>query len=59
MDLLSAYQGAKSVEALKEMKWKTIWLIPAIFAGVIMVLFVLVFHDDTRAESGKDNAHAS
>lgn len=42
---LASYQQAKSVEASQLKDWRTIWMIPAIFAGVIMVLFVLVFHD--------------
>jgi nucleoside transporter len=54
VDLLTAYQGAKSVEALRAMNWKVIWMIPAIFAGVIMVLFVLVFHDRGQPKTTDD-----
>lgn len=59
-NLLSAYQGAKSVRSLQVMNWKTIWMIPAIFAGVIMVLFVFVFREEKREgkeEKGNTNKH--
>jgi nucleoside transporter len=31
--------------------WKTVWLYPCIFAGVVMVIFFLLFWDRTQAES--------
>jgi nucleoside transporter len=33
--------------------WKSFWLIPAIFAGVIMVVFAVLFKDDTKKDAGK------
>ncbi len=34
---------------LKPVNWKMIWTLPAGFAAVIMVLFALVFYDDTKS----------
>ncbi|MDY7109192.1 MAG: hypothetical protein SYC29_11210, partial [Planctomycetota bacterium] len=40
---------------LQSYDWQTIWLIPCIMAGVVMVLFFLFFHDKTvRARPSAD-----
>jgi nucleoside transporter len=45
---------------LKSVNWKPIWAIPAIGAGVIMLLFALVFKDDAKPRvSEKDIAKAA
>ncbi len=40
----------RSGQLLQSMDWKMIWLIPSIGAAAIMVLFALVFRDDSRAK---------
>jgi nucleoside transporter len=39
-------QGAKSLGALRSMDWKFIWGVPAGMAGVVLILFFLLFKDD-------------
>lgn len=34
--------------------WQTLWLIPCIFAGVVMVLFALIFNDKVDTEDRPD-----
>jgi nucleoside transporter len=42
---------------LEASNWRMIWLIPCIMAGVIMILFFLLFHDRTvRAKAAADAA---
>ncbi len=36
--------------------WKEIWAIPAVGAGVILVLFMVLFRDDTRSKNGVNQA---
>ena len=43
------------MEYLRGIEWKPLWGIPAIFAGVIMIVFALLFRD--RGDS--DAAEAS
>jgi hypothetical protein len=44
----SAEQGAKSDKRLKLLDWKKIWFIPCAGAGIVMLIFLLLFKDDTR-----------
>lgn len=55
--LLGGHQRAVSVAAQRAVNWHGIWMFPAIFAGVIMVLFVVVFHD--KSAKGEDNGNAA
>ncbi|MEK6236090.1 MAG: hypothetical protein N2C14_15400, partial [Planctomycetales bacterium] len=43
---LKTEQDAASLKALQLMDWRTIWMIPAVGAGVIMILFAIVFKDE-------------
>lgn len=42
---LNEEKAVKRMEYLQGIEWKPLWGIPAIFAGVIMVIFALLFHD--------------
>lgn len=55
-DLLAGHQRSAAVAAQQAVKWRNIWMFPAIFAGVIMVLFVFVFRDETSATEDADKA---
>jgi uncharacterized protein YbjQ (UPF0145 family) len=44
-------------QAASLMDWQGIWFIPCIAAGVIMILFLLLFHD--RTVRAKPNAEAA
>ena len=46
---LSAYQNARSIEALRLVDWRSIWMWPSIAAGVVMVLFLVLFRDGSKA----------
>ena len=46
MDQLVERQTDLSVQALQAMDWRSIWMIPCIGAGVILLLFALLFKDD-------------
>ncbi|MCA8996686.1 MAG: MFS transporter [Planctomycetaceae bacterium] len=45
LDQLKAERKQLRHDELAAIEWKPLWGIPAAFAGVIMVLFVLMFHD--------------
>ena len=47
IDDLTAQQAEKSDQRLKLLDWQKIWLIPCVGAAVVMVLFFLLFKDDT------------
>ena len=51
-----AEQGAQMHTALQLMNWKMIWGIPAIIAGVILVIFTLLFRDRRAEESAAASA---
>jgi hypothetical protein len=55
---LNGYVGSQSIAALQKMDWKKIWMIPAIGAAAILVLFTLVFRDDSKRED-EAAAHAA
>lgn len=48
-----------SVKALKVIDWKTIWAIPCILAGVILMLFVLFFRDRSVEEAAAHDVAAA
>lgn len=58
IDRLNAYKGLKSLQADQAENWQMIWTLPAIFAGVIMIFFALVFKDDTVAKKEADSVAA-
>lgn len=47
---LAAYADRLNLDSLKTMDWKMIWLIPCVFAGVIMLFFALAFRTDVDDE---------
>ena len=49
-------QSEKKLAGLKAMDWKLIWGIPAIMAGVVMVLFMLMFKDDPSQYADHEEA---
>ncbi|MEW4490984.1 MFS transporter [Thalassoglobus sp. JC818] len=52
-DEIATLQGEKAAlrkQELQAIEWKPLWAKPAIFAAVIMVLFILLFHDKVRTE---------
>jgi len=46
---LQAKQIALNNESLQLMNWRKIWTIPAVLAGVIMILFGVIFKDEVPA----------
>jgi nucleoside transporter len=40
-------------------EWKTVWLIPAVFAGVIMLLFALLFKNDGPTRTAEESGETS
>ena len=50
-----AEQAEHRYQSLKLMDWKWIWGIPAMLAGVILVLFVLFFRDRRKEEEAAAN----
>ena len=43
---LSAYRDHLNLDSLKLMDWKVIWLIPCVFAAIIMLFFGIAFRTD-------------
>ena len=44
---LAQYREERSKLIIQTVRWRSVWTFPAIFAGIIMILFVLAFRDDT------------
>lgn len=42
---------ASQVDNVITHEWRTIWMIPAILSAVLIVLFVVMFHDRTQAQT--------
>lgn len=61
IEQLEKQQTELSMKALQAMNWRNIWAIPAIAAGVILLLFAIVFKDDTSPNdvSEQDVAEAA
>ncbi|MCA9089828.1 MAG: MFS transporter [Planctomycetaceae bacterium] len=56
IDTLAAQKAAARKAELQAIEWKPLWLKPAIFAAVVMVLFGLLFRDKvTSTESPLDH----
>ncbi len=47
-DNVAQQRKVRSVLLLKSVHWRMIWTIPAVFAGGIMILFVLVFYENKK-----------
>ena len=56
---LNEEKKARRTSELRAMEWKPIWGKPAIFAGVIMVLFVAVFREKTSSNPDKSDNEAT
>lgn len=51
---LTLEKTALRKQELQNIEWKPLWAKPAIFAAIILVLFVLFFHDKLPAKSSVD-----
>ena len=51
VEQLTAAQSEKSLQALRELDWRSIWIVPAALAAVIMLLFAVTFRERKSAES--------
>jgi nucleoside transporter len=61
---LAKYRDERSQLVIQLVKWRNVWTFPAIFAGIIMVFFVLIFRDngtrgtpDSRADDFSPPGH--
>ena len=45
---LAQHRDERSKLVIQLVKWRQVWTFPAIFAGIIMVLFALVFRDNAK-----------
>jgi hypothetical protein len=46
---LAQHRDERSKLVIQLVKWRQVWTFPAIFAGIIMILFVLVFRDNAKS----------
>jgi hypothetical protein len=46
---LAVHREERSKLVIQLVKWRSVWTFPAVFAGIIMVFFVLVFRDNTTS----------
>ena len=42
---------------LQATNWKAVWMAPAIMAGIILVLFVVLFHDKVKTDEEKSESN--
>jgi hypothetical protein len=42
-----------------EHSWRSIWLVPAIGSGIVLLLFLLTFHEDERKLATPETAKAT
>ncbi|WP_166829794.1 nucleoside permease [Thalassoroseus pseudoceratinae] len=49
IDADAAQRDEKSMKALQLLDWQWIWTIPCIFAAIVMIVFGVLFQDDTQA----------
>ena len=45
------YETATKLHELKQIDWKKLWTIPAVFAGAVLAFFFVAFKDDPANES--------
>ena len=53
---LSQQRDDLSLKALQSIDWRMVWTIPAVMAGVIMLIFAAVFKDDASRDGTPDAA---
>lgn len=46
---LAVHREERSRLVIQLVKWRSVWMFPAVFAGIIMVFFVLIFRDNTTS----------
>jgi len=46
-------------DELAALEWKALWSKPAIFAAVVMVVFVFLFSDKRKKENNQDNEQSN
>ncbi|MDG2382026.1 MAG: MFS transporter [Pirellulaceae bacterium] len=56
LDALNKEKNDLRHQALAAMQWKSLWAFPAIFAAVILVVFVIAFHDNSDKDSTAESA---
>ena len=45
------YEKASKLHELRQIDWQKLWGIPAVFAGAVLVFFIVAFKDDPTNES--------
>ena len=55
LDPLDKQITSRRTSELRAMEWKSIWGKPAIFAGAVMLLFIVFFRDDKSAEKNESD----
>ncbi len=55
---LTSEKTALRKQELQNIEWKPLWAKPAIFAGIILVLFVLLFHDKVQPKDSSEESIA-
>ncbi len=53
---LTVEKTALRKQELQAIEWKPLWAKPAAFAGIILVLFVLLFHEKGRVKSSDEDS---
>ena len=48
---LTKQKDEKQMLALQTMNWKSIWMIPAIASFAVLVIFILIFRDNSSDEN--------
>ena len=55
VDQVSKEKSDLRHQALASMQWKSLWAFPAIFAAVILVIFVFAFQDKSSGDSSAES----
>lgn len=55
---LTEEQTAVRLDELRAIEWKPLWGKPAIFAGIVLLLFIIFFRGPKRGEEEKEEAQA-
>ena len=56
---LNEEKGKLRQDELAALEWKALWSKPAIFAAVVMVIFVFLFSDKRKKENNQDNEQSN
>ena len=51
--------GSRRISDLRSLEWMPIWGKPAIFAAVIMVLFILLFRENGKTPNNQENEQSN